>query len=204
MSRLRVVPIVEGHGEVESVRILLQRIWGMLGGEFIDVVRPFRAKRGRLVMKTGLQEAIRVALLKQKPFSIPIDFTLVLILIDADEDCPRDLAPRLLEYAREENPTIDMACVLANVEYETWFVAAAESLCDYLDLTSDEPPSDSFDETKHGKAWIEQRFRDPERTYSPTQDQPAMTKAMDLTLCQKRAPSFDKLCRELEQRLRST
>ena len=33
MSRLRVAPIVEGHGESYCIRILLERVWGELLGE---------------------------------------------------------------------------------------------------------------------------------------------------------------------------
>ena len=35
-------------------------------------------------------------------------------------------------------------------------------------------------------------------------NQPRMTAAMDLALCRRRSPSFDKLCRELKQRLRGS
>lgn len=37
--------------------------------------------------------------------------------------------------------------------------------------------------------------------YSETQDQPRMTAQMDLALCRRRCPSFDKLCRELASRV---
>jgi hypothetical protein len=121
-------------------------------------------------------------------------------LIDTDEDCPAEMGPRLLGIARKVVDTrADLACVLINVEYETWFAATAESLLKYLDLESDSAPSDSPEEAGHGKAWVERRFRG--RKYLETQDQPAMTSTMDLTLCRKRSPSFDKLCRELEARL---
>ena len=124
-----------------------------------------------------------------------------LILIDADEDCPKDLGPKLLGFAREVDSRADVACVLAKVEYETWFAAAAESLSKYLDLSLGSPPSESPEEARHKKLWVEQRFRGSSK-YSETQDQPAMTRAMDLALCRGRAPSFEKLCRDLEQRLR--
>jgi hypothetical protein len=93
-----------------------------------------------------------------------------------------------------------MACVLANVEYETWFAAAAESLTKYLDLPAGFTASESPEDARHGKAWVKHYFRGTK--YSETQDQPGMTAAMDLALCRRRSPSFDKLCRELEQRLR--
>ena len=204
MSRLRVVPIVEGEGEVACIRILLDRIWReLLGGEFVEVVRPIRGKRGQLVKPSGIEEAIghAVNILKELPEAD--DPSLVLILIDADDDCPKDLGPKLLEYARAAHSAIDIACVLANVDYETWFVAAAESLTEYLDLALGPPVSESPEQSRHRKAWVEQRFRrTKEKTkYTELKHQPAMTRAMDLTQCRDRSPSFRKLCRELEKRL---
>jgi hypothetical protein len=85
------------------------------------------------------------------------------------------------------------------VEYETWFVAAAESLGQYLELSSDEAIPDDPEGARFGKGWIEHRFKGPK--YSPTLDQPAMTARMDLEQCRRRSASFDKLCRDLAQRL---
>jgi Domain of unknown function (DUF4276) len=165
MSRLLVVPIVEGQGEVACIRILLERIWEMLGGEFIQVIQPIRKPRGQLVKRGVLQEAVRSASIKLRNPSTSRDPTLVLILIDADEDCPRDLGPKLLEFARETNSVVDIACVLANVEYETWFAAAAESLSKYLDLTSFPSAAESPEEARHGAAWVERCFlKTPQRS----------------------------------------
>ena len=51
------------------------------------------------------------------------------------------------------------------------------------------------EKTKSKKKWIQDRFKDP--PYRETVDQPKMTSSMDLSKCQERSPSFDKLCREL-------
>jgi hypothetical protein len=201
MSRLRVVPIVEGHGEFHCVRILLDRIWQELhGGEYVEVTRPVRWTSGRLLKREGVQGALRVAVRVLNDLSATDDPTLFLILVDADENCPGRLGPELLAFAREANSAVDVTCVLANVEYETWFAAAAESLTKFLELPVGFTASESHEGLRHGKAWVERYFRG--RKYSETQDQPAMTRAMDPGLCRRRSPSFDKLCRELEQRLR--
>jgi hypothetical protein len=172
MSRLRVAPIVEGHGEFHCVRILLDRIWReLLGGEFVKVAQPIRWTSGRLVKREGIQGAVRVAVKMLNDLPDSDDPALVLILIDADENCPAHLGPELLGFAREVDSRVDIACVLAKEEYETWFVAAAESLSKYLDLSSDESVPESPEESRNGKAWIEQRYRGPR--YSPTQDQPS-------------------------------
>jgi hypothetical protein len=137
MSRLRVAPIVEGDGEYRCVRILLDRVWReLLGGENVKVVGPIRSTSGELLKREGLQDAVRVAINELNKPPDTGDPGLVLILIDADEKCPGRLGPELLAIAREANSAVDIACVLANVEYETWFVAAAESLSKYLDLSS--------------------------------------------------------------------
>jgi hypothetical protein len=201
MSRLRVAPVVEGEGEYHCVRILLERVWReLLGGEYLEVERPIRRASGQLLKPGGLQDAVRLAVKALNDPAASDDPKLVLILIDADENCPAQLGPRLLTFAREADPVVDIACVLANVEYETWFVAAAESLSKYIDLASTPVVPDSPEAARHKKAWVEQRFR--KGKYSETLHQPAMTRAMDLTLCRRRSPSFDKLCRELERRLR--
>jgi hypothetical protein len=116
--------------------------------------------------------------------------------MDADEDLPCVLAPRLLAIARTARSDFSISCVVANVEYETWFVAAAESLTEYLDLVPGESIPEQPERDRLGKAWIQKRFRGIK--YSETVDQPAMTSRMDLKLCRRRSPSFSKLCRELE------
>lgn len=199
MSRLRIVPIVEGHGENNAIRILLQRIWQeLLGGEYVDIAKPIRGSKGRLVQRSELGRAVDLAVLKLREAE-PDDRGMVLVLVDADEDRPCQLGPALLEKAREHRSDVDISCVVANVEYETWFVAAASSLGEYLEL--DEAVPEHPEDQRAGKAWVQRRYRGVK--YSETVDQPAMTSRMDLALCRERSPSFDKLCRELETRYRS-
>jgi hypothetical protein len=198
LSRKRVVPIVEGHGEWASVRTLLQRVWTeLLGGDYLEVLQPIRTSRGKLLQPKELDRRIRLAALKLGAVEEG-HRGFVLLLLDADEDLPCELAPRLLRDMRESRADLDVACVLAHPEYETWFVAAAESLGGFLDLRADELLPTTPEKEGLKKAWIEQRFLGTR--YSETVDQPRMTAAMDLALCRSRSPSFDKLCRELEAR----
>lgn len=200
MARLRVAPIVEGHGEYECIRILLERIWReLLKGDYIEVIRPIRQKRGQLVQREGFSNAVSLAVAKLNNLPPSNDPSLILALVDADQDCPGQLGPKMLEFARESHSHADVACVVVKVEYETWFVAAAESLRDFLEVPDDSALTESPEDLGLSKGWIEQRFKGTK--YSETQDQPAMTRVMDLSLCRARSLSFDKLCRELERRL---
>ncbi len=199
MKQLRVAAIVEGHGEYESIRLLLTRIWHeILGGECIDVLQPIRQKRHQLAKQDGLEKAVRLAALKlanATGVSMP---AAILILVDADEDLPCRLAPELLGWAKAARSDIDIFCIVANVTYETWFIAAAESLRGYLRLPDDMAIFDTPEQQRLGKGWIERNFQGAK--YSETQDQPSMTAKMNLTMCRARSPSFDKLCRELALR----
>jgi len=200
VNRIRIAPIVEGHGEDQAIRTLIQRIWQeMLGGEYADVIKPIRGKRNTLVRREELTRAIHFALLKAGSPSTENAPLLVLVLLDADKEIPCVLGPALLALAKEIRADADIACVVANVEYETWFAAAAESLADYLLIAPGENIPQNPEQSRSGKGWVKQHFIGGER-YSETVDQARMTARMDLTLCRRRSPSFDKLCRELERR----
>jgi hypothetical protein len=99
--------------------------------------------------------------------------------------------------------------VVANLEFETWLVASAESLTDYLDLSGDVTLPIDPEAQRLRSGWIEQRFRGKgwrerpggSRTpkYKKSEHQAGMTAHLNLKLCRDRCPSFDKLCRDLER-----
>ena len=121
-------------------------------------------------------------------------------LLAPEDDCRTagPLGPLLLDKARAARADLDTACVIAHVMYETWFVASAESLGNYLTLRPGDAIPVDVDSTGWGKGWIKQRIRGGK--YSETADQAALTSAINLRLCRRRSRSFDKLCRELERR----
>lgn len=202
MTRLVVAPIVEGHGEYNSVRMLLDRVWREIcGGTQVDVLRPIREKRNRLgANKDGaLSRAVLLAsrLLHAESELAP-QVSLILILVDADDDLPCVLGPKLLSDARAARNDLDISCVVANVEYETWFVAAAASLSAFIQLQPGETFPTDPESARLGKGWIKKRFT--RLSYSETLDQPRLTAQFDLKECRARSKSFDKLCRELQER----
>ena len=171
MSRLRVAAIVEGQGELDCIGILLRRIWSdLVGGDYIDVksVRQMRSRlyNGEIVNQDGIRRAVGLAYEKLQLMPFPDDPALVLILIDADDDKPCELGPKLLRAAQVSHSHIRVACVVANVEYETWFVAAAESLADFLELSAGFPGVSDPEGSRLKKGWVDERFRDG--SYSET------------------------------------
>lgn len=198
MTDIVIVPIVEGHGEEASVRTLLQRIWfELLGGAHANILRPIRRPKSKLVQSHELSRAVELAALKLRSLETN-DPKLVLILVDADKDPPCQLGPGILAAGLATHSDLDIACVVANVEYETWFVACASSLAPFITCRESEIPLDP-EGSGAGKRWIASRFKGIK--YSETVDQPRMTAMMDLFHCRERSPSFDKLCRELAKRV---
>jgi len=200
VSRITIAPIVEGHGDEAALRGLLWRVWvELLRGEHAEVLRPIRRSRGKFLLTEAgdLEKAVSLAFYKLAQVS---GKGLILILVDAEDDCQKlgPLGPILLARAKKARGDADIACVIANVMYETWFVAAAESLGKYLDLDAALIPADP-ETDRCGKGWIKRWIKSGK--YTETADQAALTAAMDLQQCRSRSRSFDKLCRELEARM---
>ena len=117
----------------------------------LDLPYPVRRPRDRL---TG------------KSFDHDIDFAvdqagsegIVLILLDSDGACPADLGTRLMNRARKARPDHKFLLCLAHQEFETWFLAAAESLRGkpHFKGTLDPPPNP--ESIPGAKEWLGNRM----------------------------------------------
>ncbi|MGL4554443.1 MAG: DUF4276 family protein [Gemmataceae bacterium] len=207
---LFVASIVEGETEERCVKALLSGIWRDLlhaaDLEPLAVLEPIPAHRSSLV-KEGHPELGRmveraVRGLQARLRHSAADRGFVLLLIDADEDCPARLGPQLLGRARAARNDADIVCVLAKRELENWFKAAATSLAGVIGLPGDlTVPANP--EAGSGDTWLTRQMQRKDRTrkYTKPADAIELAQRMDYQQCRDNAPSFDKLCRELEARL---
>lgn len=188
------VPIVEGHGELMAGPIVLRRIVeAFVPSRWVQVSKPLRVGRGTIVKPGGLERYARLAHLRHGGDGA------VIVLLDADDDCPAALGPQLLDRARNAQPG-PVSVVVAAKEFEAWFLAAARSIAGKRGLPFDlEGPPDP-EAVRDAKGWLKARRTDG-LTYSPTIDQPALAALFDLKLARANAPSFDKLCRDIERLL---
>jgi hypothetical protein len=179
------------------VPILLRRILTELFqcGK-VDVLQPIRIPRSKLVKTAELLRAVALADLKLKQLAEDLR-KLIVVVFDADADAACQLGPQLQSVINDARPDLDVAVTLAVAEYETWFIAAAESLMDYVDIEVNDVPVDP-EGSRLKKAWLQRHFRG---RYTETIEQPALTAKMDLNAVRRRSPSFDKLCRELARRV---
>src|SRR5690349_12666369 len=120
MNPVRIATVVEGHGEVESVPILLRRLaaeWDPTIG--FQTFSPVRISRSKIVKPGELERAVKLASFKAEACG-------VLVIIDADDDCPAQLGPQLL--TRAKVVVEDVAVIIAKAEFESWLIAAAPSI----------------------------------------------------------------------------
>ncbi len=196
MSEIRVAAIVGGHGEVESLPILFRRIARALDQSLIVQVRPvLRVAESRLSKAGELEKHVEFAARSVGRRGG------IFILIDCDwpNGCPKNDAPVWLNRARRARPDMEISVVLANKEYEAWFIAAAESLRGSRGLAADLTADPDPERIRGAKEWLSDHMP-RNRPYNPTIDQPALTNDFDMQAA-RRADSFDKCYREIARLL---
>lgn len=190
---MKIVPIVEGHGEVEAVPVLIRRLAQVIGKYPVDIGTPIRVRRDKLLKPEELERALGLAAQKAGPEGR------ILILIDADDACPAELGPQLVRRALQARADRMIGVVLAKHEFEAWFLAAAESLRDFRLLPTDLAAPPAPEDIQGAKEWLSARMSGT-GGYRETVDQPALTARFDLEKA-RTAPSFDKCYRELTRLL---
>ena len=184
-----IVTIVEGRGEVDAVPVLIRRIAAIAApGAVLQVPRPIRVIRSRFLKENELERYVDLAARQAGPDGR------VLIILDADDDCPPARASEILLRATSARRDRPIQVVLARREYEAWFLAAAGSVAGYRGLRRDTTAPQDPESVRNAKGWLTSHMP-PGRAYKETRDQPALTNIFDLDQARRGAPSFDKMWR---------
>jgi hypothetical protein len=120
----------------------------------------------------------------------------VLVLLDADDDCPRDLAETLLQRAKSET-RLPVSVVLPQMEFEAWFLACKEKLRGVRGIREDATSPEHPEGIRGAKGQLSRNMV-PGRRYIEVDDQVALVEKMDIQLCKEQCRSFRKLVREIE------
>jgi hypothetical protein len=190
---VKIASIVEGDGEVKALPVLLRRLAGWRPPDpYPQPLRPIKVSRDRFLNRE--QEFSRHLQLAAKKCE---GDGWILILLDADDDCPAELGPTTLERARKCVPHRPVSVVLANREYEAWFIATAASLDGCRGFVYE--PTDTIDAEvpRNAKGWIKARIQG--QSYGEVMDQPAFSARMDLQVAYENSRSFRKLCAEWDK-----
>ncbi|MEN9574559.1 MAG: hypothetical protein RL514_2414 [Verrucomicrobiota bacterium] len=179
--------IVEGQGEVEAVPVLLRRLAAELGVPQAQFGSPIRRTRSQLVQRPDLDHALALARLRRSCKA-------VFILFDADDLCPKTEANPLRDLVRELARELPISLVVANREFEAWFLASQET------LGAAHPYPNDPDLKRGAKEELERRL---DLYYDERVDQPKFSARLDFRLAYERSRSFRKLVQEFHRLLQT-
>lgn len=186
-----IAPIVEGYGEVPAVREIVTRIGlELLGGTWIKVAQPFRLDSGKMRKPDELAKAIRIAGARVQGRGG------VLVLRDGDDrdvHCPVQLAGML--HPGQGLVPVDVEVVIAYREYESWFLAAADSLRAHPDVRDDAIAPANPEGKRDAKRELEKLMLE---SYKETRHQPKFSALIDLKTARRNSRSFRRLVHPVE------
>ena len=187
--------IVEGHGEETAIRPLINNIIASCDGiVYPGIAAPYRKSWGSLVNRTGeLEQCAEIVLREGGPGSR------LMLLLDADGNCPALLGPTMLERLILRFPGRLVSVVVADWEFESWFIASAESIAEHIGASLGVEVPDNIEEIQNPKAWLERNILN--RRYRETNDQASFSSVIDVPLARQRSHSFNRFCLELEKLL---
>jgi hypothetical protein len=181
--------IVEGHGEEQALPKLIRRILHQVEPAATVSAELRRIPKSKLIRPDELEKAVE-ALSRQIGRTNPI-----IVLADADDECPVELRDSLCNRCEIAHKDLNISIVIAQREYESWFIAAARSLIQKGYLTTSLMPLSNCESIGGAKEWLTKHMRSS-GPYSPTRHQTLFSLVMDLEEA-RGARSFRKLEKEV-------
>lgn len=188
----KIVPIVEGPGEVAAIPILFQKILKPSRRHDIQIARPHNAKgRDNLKKKGGLEKFVQAAWKER-------DCGAIFIVLDAEDDPYCNLAKDFSTRVKTMGIIYPVVIVVANRMYENWLVASIETIAGQFGLPAELSPPEDVESIKNAKRWLKDHFP-KDQAYKETTHQEAMTHLLNIELARKRSRSFRRLLHAIEQ-----
>ena len=151
----------------------------------VEVPEAIRRKRADFLDVSRLTLAIRLAKMEESCDGI-------LVLFDADDDCPAEVGPRIQEEVSKVAGETPCAVVLASREYEAWFLASIESLHGKRGILPSAKSHSAPETPRDAKGQLTKRMS-KNRTYGPMVDQEALSALFDMKPSFRASRSFRKL-----------
>ncbi|MCC5786324.1 MAG: DUF4276 family protein [Phycisphaerales bacterium] len=167
MTGVVIAPIVEGHGDVQAIRILIQRLFPDVG-----VARPIRASRAKILSDEQLSSYAQLCVSNVRECGSAGG---IMLLFDSDDDCAVTTAHSRRAKLRDASG-LPAECVLAVREFESWLVAGDGQYRYDGEIELKRNPKGVL------KEWYGR--------YRETVDQPGLTAKIDLEQVRLRSRSF--------------
>ena len=194
-----IVPIVEGDGDAAAFPELLARIIQEKYGRYDVFVAQGKSKVVKANSRDKLESRLDKFLLhaQKKP-----GCRAILILLDADTDCPVTLAQTLAERCEQIGTKCPVEIVCANRAYESWLLASLQTIVGRHGIPESAALPRTAEEVPNPKTWLSSQM--PEgQAYKETTHQASLSRAIDLDTAQINSRSFRRLCHAVEQLLPS-
>lgn len=189
---ITIASIVEGKSEFHSVPILIHRIKEIVAPEgLVRTLDPIRVSRKSVIKPKTFENYVNLAARDSGHGGR------ILVLLDADDDCPKELAEDLLGRARISRSDRMISVVLAKSEFESWFLASIDSIVGKFSIGRECTRPTSPETIRDAKRWLSQRMLKGKSYHSMTH-QPEMARVFDMNLARRNSPSFDKFWRDIE------
>lgn len=182
-----IIPLVEGPGDEGAVPVLLRRIIQAHYPDSMGVAIGHPMVAGG---NTGLITHYERFLEYKRAGTSGCGG--VLVLLDADEDCPKDLACELAGRALACNLPYPLAVVVARCEYEAWLLASASEMEDRLPRADRVKVPADLEGVRNPKSLLTEMMG-PGRAYKETIDQARLSAKLNLSLAEENCRSFRRL-----------
>ena len=192
-DNIKVAVIVEGYGEIEAIPILIRRIALDINPGFVPfVLYPIRIPFSKLIKEGEIERALELAIGKLNRQGG------IIVVADCDYDngCPAKEGPELLIRAKKICKKIPVSVIPAKKEFETWFIASAESLRGKRSVSEEIQSPENPEDIRGAKEWLNKWLPDRIK-YIETEHQPAFTAIFDMSSARKKSNSFDKCYRDI-------
>ena len=200
MTTHSIVPVVEGPGDRDALPVLLRRVLVERLQRYDVAVGKPKSANGKSKLIRRLEDFLKYAYMS--PWC-----SAILVVLDADTDCPLELAPQLARRAADLALPVPIAIVCPKREYETWFIASLTSdsgqeIKERLGLPSATNYGGAIEDIPRAKAWLTSKMPQ-DRAYKATLDQPRLSNFVDIERTFTRSRSFRRFCRAVHQLLRA-
>jgi len=177
-----IASVVEGHGEVTGLPVLLRRIASERHGVHVNAPKPHRVPRANMVRRVDeLQKAVRLQANRVRGAGA------VIVLADSDDDDPEKLRAQLQATVDGANTSAPAVVSVAVREYEAWFLAGIESLRSHPSVRDDATYEGDCEAPRNPKQRLETLMTE---SYGSVRHQVAFNAQLDLDEVASRSASF--------------
>jgi hypothetical protein len=181
---MKIICVVEGHGEVKALPVLIRRLILCDSIDaYVHIPEPIRTSRDKFLNNQEEHKKV-LGLAAAKAQGAPI-----LILLDADDDCPVNLAKDVLKIVQTTISHTNVGVVIADREFESWFLASVPTLSGYRTLQSNLTVPVYSETIRNCKGWLSERMRN---RYSEVLDQAAFADRLCPSMAATNSRSFEK------------